>query len=251
MKTLETLFHSVSESLRLVKQLFSYLRIFLSAFFRQHTSLGCELVALRSQLTFYKESIRQKKQPRPRFTPAFRLLWVWLSTVWSGWKPVANLMKPRTVLKWHEDAFLQWWRWKSRPKGGRPAISQEVRTLIRRLSRENVLWSAETIYGHLVLLGFDPPCPDTIRKYMVKLTGGTDKSQSWLTFLRNHVQVSWAMDFFSSYDSLSNPLCLCRFESLAPPGGALRSDGASDDGLGDPATAGSDAVWLAATLYVS
>jgi hypothetical protein len=40
--------------------------------------------------------------------------------------------------------------------------------LIRRLSRENVLWSAETIHGHLVLLGFDPPCPDIIRKDMAK-----------------------------------------------------------------------------------
>ena len=197
MKTLETLFHSVSESLRLVMQLFSYLRIFLSAFFRQRISLGCELVALRSQLTFYKESIRQKKQPRPRFTPAFRLLWVWLSTVWGGWKFVARLMKPKTVLQWRQDAFLQWWRWKSRRKVGRPAISPDMRALIRRLSRENVLWSAETIHGHLVLLGFDPPCPDTIRKYMVQPTGGTDKSQSWLTFLRNHVQVSWAMDFFT------------------------------------------------------
>ena len=27
--------------------------------------------------------------------------------------------------------------------------------------------SAETIHRHLVLLGFGPPCPDTIRKYMV------------------------------------------------------------------------------------
>jgi hypothetical protein len=32
-----------------------------------------------------------------------------------------------------------------------------MRALIRRLSRENVLWSAETIHGHLVLLGFVHP----------------------------------------------------------------------------------------------
>jgi putative transposase len=48
-----------------------------------------------------------------------------------------------------------------------------------------------------VLLGLDPPCPDTIRKYMVKPNGGGEKSQSWLTFLHNHMQVSWAMDFFT------------------------------------------------------
>jgi putative transposase len=32
---------------------------------------------------------------------------------------------------------------------------------------------------------------------MAKPRGGTDKSQTWLTFLRNHLQVSWAMDFFT------------------------------------------------------
>ena len=62
-----------------------------------------------------------------------------LSKVWTGWKSVAELIKPKTVLQWHEQAFLQWWRWKSRRKGGRPTIRQEMRALIRRLSRENVL----------------------------------------------------------------------------------------------------------------
>ena len=32
---------------------------------------------------------------------------------------------------------------------------------------------------------------------MAKHLGRTDKSQTWLTFLRNHLQVSWAMDFFT------------------------------------------------------
>jgi putative transposase len=32
---------------------------------------------------------------------------------------------------------------------------------------------------------------------MVKPTGETDKSPTWLTFLRNHMQISWAMDFFT------------------------------------------------------
>jgi putative transposase len=197
MKTLKLFFLSLFESLRFGRQVMRYVLIFVSAFFRQRASLGCELVAIRSQLTFYKESIQHKRQPRPRFNPAFRLLWVLLSRVWSGWKSAADLMKPKTVLQWHADAFLQWWRWKSRRKGGRPTISPETRALIRRLSRENVLWSAETIHGHLVLLGLDPPCPDTIRKYLLKPKGGGEKSQSWLTFLHNHLQVSWAMDFFT------------------------------------------------------
>ena len=36
--------------------------------------------------TFYEESIRQKRLPHPHFHPAFRLLWVLLSSVWTGWE---------------------------------------------------------------------------------------------------------------------------------------------------------------------
>src|SRR5215470_14790428 len=143
MKTLKLFLLPALESLGFGWQVIRYALIFVSAFFRNRASLGCELVAIRSQLTFYKESIRQKKQPRPRFTPAFRLLWVLLSVVWSGWKPLADLMQPKTVLKWHQRGFRLWWRWKSRGIGGRPPIRPEMRALIRQLSRENLLWSAE------------------------------------------------------------------------------------------------------------
>ena len=107
MKTLKLFLLPVLESLEFGSQVMRYALIFVSAFFRQRASLGCEMVAIRSQLSFYQESIRQKTQPRPRFSPAFRLLWVLLSRVWTGWKSAAELMKPKTVLKWHELAFLQ------------------------------------------------------------------------------------------------------------------------------------------------
>jgi hypothetical protein len=94
MKTFKPFFLSVLESLQFGRQVIRYALIFLSAFFRSRSSLGCELVAIRSQLTFYKESIRQKRQPRPRFNPAFRLLWVLLSKVWSGWKSADGMRRP-------------------------------------------------------------------------------------------------------------------------------------------------------------
>ena len=93
MKTLKPFLLPVLEFLEFGRQVIHYALIFVSVFFRQRASLGCESVAIRSQLTFYEESIRQKRQPRPRFHPAFRLLWVLLSSVWTGWKSAAELMK--------------------------------------------------------------------------------------------------------------------------------------------------------------
>ena len=69
--------------------------------------------------------------------------------------------------------------------------------LIRKLSRENPLWGAEVIRLTLLNLQYDPPCEDTIRKYMVKPENPRGKSATWLPFLRNHMDVSWAIDFFT------------------------------------------------------
>jgi putative transposase len=44
---------------------------------------------------------------------------------------------------------------------------------------------------------YDPPCEDTIRKYMYKPRKPRNRSTTWLPFLRNHVDVSWAIDFFT------------------------------------------------------
>ncbi len=51
--------------------------------------------------------------------------------------------------------FAAYWRWKSRPLGGRPRIGKEVRDLIRRMSFENPLWGAPKIHGELLKLGID------------------------------------------------------------------------------------------------
>ena len=79
MKTLKLFLLRVLEPFEFAWQVIRYLLIFVSAFFRQRASLGCEMVAVRSQRSFYEESIRQKRPPRPRFQPALRLLWVLLS----------------------------------------------------------------------------------------------------------------------------------------------------------------------------
>ena len=53
MKTLKLFFLSVLEALEFGWQAIRYALILVSAFFRQRASLGCEMVAMRSQLTFY------------------------------------------------------------------------------------------------------------------------------------------------------------------------------------------------------
>src|SRR6267154_143592 len=86
-----------------------------------------------------------------------------------------------------------YWRWKSRPQGGRPQIETKPRALIRRMSMENPLWGAPRIHGELLKLGFEV-AQSSVAKYMVKRRG--PPSQGWRTFLRNHAPDIAAMDLF-------------------------------------------------------
>lgn len=114
-----------------------------------------------------------------------------------GWKNALCIVKPETVIRWHRNGFRIFWRYKSRRKNGRPAVSAEMRKLIKKIYADNPLWSPERIYDQLLDLGFDPPAPNTIRKYLPKPTRDRSKSsQTWKTFIANHMDVTWAMDFF-------------------------------------------------------
>jgi hypothetical protein len=42
------------------------------------------------------------------------------------------IVKPETVIAWHRRGFRLWWTWKSRRRIGRPAVSADIRALIRR-----------------------------------------------------------------------------------------------------------------------
>lgn len=62
------------------------------------------------------------------------------------------------------------------------------------MSVENPLWGAPRIHGELLKLGYDI-CESTIAKYMVRRPG--PPTQTWQTFIRNHVAEIVAIDFFT------------------------------------------------------
>ena len=104
------------------------------------------------------------------------------------------IVQPDTVIRWHRQGFRLYWRWKSRGRPGRPKIEPEVRELIRRMSRENPTWGAPRIQSELALLGHDV-CETTVAKYMTR--DPMPPSQTWRTFLNNHLEDIAAVDFFT------------------------------------------------------
>jgi putative transposase len=165
-------------------------RVLLRALLVPKARLAVENLALRQQLAVCKQSVK-----RPNLRPRDRIFWVWLARVWSNWRSALVIVQPDTVIKWHRQGFKLYWRWKSRPgKPGRPPIDREIRDLIRRMSRENSTWGAPRIVSELALLGHDV-AQQTVAKYMVRTR--KPPSQTWRTFLDNHVPDIAACDFFT------------------------------------------------------
>jgi putative transposase len=162
----------------------------LSCGLRTRTRLHLEIIALRHQL-----GVLQRRVPtRPKLKVTDRWLWVALSRLWSGWRSSLVIVKPGTVVAWHRKGFRLYWTWKSRQRTGRPKINTEVRELIQKMSRENPLWGAPRIHGEVLKLGIDIS-QATVAKYRVRKAG--PPSQSWRTFLDNHVSQLASIDFFT------------------------------------------------------
>ncbi len=157
---------------------------------RSRAALQLEILALRHQLGVLQRSVK-----RPKLTSSDRLLWVWLCRIWSDWRSALIIVRPDTVITWHRKGFRLFWTWKSRRgRPGRPSVPQDVRELIRQMSRENPLWGAPRIHGELLKLGIDIG-ETSVGKYMRRRRG--PPSQTWKTFLDNHLTTLVSVDFFT------------------------------------------------------
>src|SRR6195256_4711731 len=146
--------------------------------FKSKSRLEAENAALRHQLIVLRRRVRGRVQ----FTNGDRLflvqLYRWFPTVLKA----IMIIRPETLVRWHRAGFRRYWRWKSRPLGGRPKIAADLRALIRQMSAENPLWGAPRVHGELLKLGFEV-AQSSVAKYMVKRCG--PPSQGWAPFLPN------------------------------------------------------------------
>ena len=99
--------------------------------FRSHSRLQVEILALRQQLIV----LRRTAPKRVRLRALDRLLFVLLYRLWNGVLDSIAIVQPDTIVRWHRRGFRALWRWKSRRRLGRPSIANDVRELIREISR--------------------------------------------------------------------------------------------------------------------
>jgi putative transposase len=156
--------------------------------FQSRSQLLLENLVLRHQLTVLQRSV-----PRAKLKSADRFLWVLLLRCWSGWQRVLVIVQPRTVVAWHRAGFRCFWRWKSRPRTGRPPVNSDLIGLIHRLWQANPSWGSRRIQAELAKLGI-PVSDSTVCKYRPPTRRG---DQTWKIFLQNHVKELVAVDFLT------------------------------------------------------
>ena len=162
----------------------------LRAGFRPRADLVIENLALRQQL-----AVLQRNSKRPRLRNLDRAFWLLLSRVWSHFADVLVIVKPETIVRWHRRGFRLFWHWKSRPRGPKEGeVSTEIKQLIRRMAEANG-WGAPRTHGELLKLGIDIS-ERSVSRFMPKKKR-SPPSQTWRTFLDNHLGSLASIDFFA------------------------------------------------------
>jgi len=116
--------HNISGQFSRAPKLLDAIRVF----FRSRGDTALEVLTLRQQVAVLK-----RNRPRPRLNRWDRFSWTALRRVWPCCSDILVIVKPETVIGWHRAGFRLYWRWRSRPQGGRPKITDETGALIRRI----------------------------------------------------------------------------------------------------------------------
>src|ERR671933_1554357 len=111
--------------------LVGFLFRFFLALFKSRQRLEAENAALRQQLIV----LARRAPKRLHLTNTDRLVFICLYRLVPSILDALLILKPETVLRWHRAGLRALWRWRSRPRGGRPKIPAEIRALIREMSK--------------------------------------------------------------------------------------------------------------------
>src|SRR6478609_10341597 len=100
--------------------------------FRSRATLEAEILVLRQQINVLRRGAPRKLA----FNPIDRLIFIGLYRLFAQTCRALAIVKPDTVIN-GTAGFRLYWRRKSRHRCGRPAVSLEIRRLIREMSLAN------------------------------------------------------------------------------------------------------------------
>src|SRR6266540_6793543 len=115
---------------------------------------------------------------------------------------VATIVKPDTILAWHRKLVAQKFDGSEQRKSvGRPRVDKEIEDLVMQMAKENRSWGYDRIAGALAELGYDisdQSVGNILKRRGLPTAPDRQKTTTWKEFIRTHMEVLWATDFFST-----------------------------------------------------
>jgi transposase InsO family protein len=115
---------------------------------------------------------------------------------------VATIVQPDTILGWNRKLAAEKFDGsKQRKSPGRPPVDKELEDWVVRMATENRSWGYDRIAGALAELGYDisdQTVGNILKRRGIPTAPERKKTTTWKEFIRRHLDMLWATDFFST-----------------------------------------------------
>jgi transposase InsO family protein len=113
-----------------------------------------------------------------------------------------TIVKPETILKWHRRLVAKKFDGsRFRKRQGRPPTKTEIEELVIHLARDNPAWGYDRIAGAIQNLGHrisDQTIGNILQRNDLGPSPERRRNTTWASFIRQHRDVLWASDFFTT-----------------------------------------------------
>src|SRR3989441_3587667 len=175
------------------------------------TLLACITGAVDDQLLLRNEYLvtenrlmRQQIKGRVQLTDADRktLAEIGKQLGKQALEEVANIVKPDPILGWNRKLADEKFDGSEQRKSlGRPRVDKELEDLVVQMAQENRSWGYDRIAGALAHLGYtisDQTVGNILKRHGIPTAPERKKTTTWNEFIRMHMDVLVATDFFTA-----------------------------------------------------
>ena len=114
---------------------------------------------------------------------------------------VAQIVRPETILAWHRRLIARKFDGsRNRSPGKGSSRSDKIEELVLQLARENRSWGYRRIVGALSNLGHEvshQTVANVLKRHDIAPAPERRRTMSWREFIRSHMEVLAAVDFFT------------------------------------------------------
>jgi transposase InsO family protein len=167
-------------------------------------SVDQEVLLRNEYLVTESRMLRQQIPGRVRLTDAERttLAEIGKKLGRQALEKVASIVTPETILAWHRKLVANKFDgFQHRCLPGRPKSDEELEALVVRIAQENCSWGYDRVVGALTHLGYrisDQTMGNILKRHGILPAPERKKTTTWKEFIRTHMGVLVATDFFTA-----------------------------------------------------